>query len=298
MFNGHGHVASQPAGESNILLTKSHCSTVSLPPCLPSHYYWMGRHEGMGRLAGSFSKYDPCPQTGADTEGPWNVPPCLTDMRAGHVDAASQQGNRRVGSRSRLPTEWELAPIEEAQGACAHHWLPSWLIKLSIRSIRTRATRYPPFPASRTLTTPVLARPISPSIPNSGIRARSDLEPRSRPEMAGARCRIRGECCTHRTCRLEAPRSKFGWNHRGLYTSWGNRRSTMIFMISKTRIPGDQSMDVHQSQAQPSPHILITVSSCLVLPLTPVLTSSILPRSNVPFPLLSSFFLNILPVSG
>lgn len=72
----------------------------------------------------------------------------------------------------------------------------------------------------------------------------------------------------------------------------------MIFMISKTRIPGDQSMDVHQSQAQPSPHILITVSSCLVLPLTPVLMSSILPPSNVPFPMLSSCFLNILPVSG
>lgn len=99
------------------------------------------------------------------------MPPCLTDVRAGHVDAASQRGNRRVGSRSRLPTEWELAPIEEAQGACAHHWMPSWLIELSIRSIRTRATRYFPFPASRTLATPVLARPISPSIPNSGIRA-------------------------------------------------------------------------------------------------------------------------------
>lgn len=88
----------------------------------------------------------------------------------------------------------------------------------------------------------------------------------SRPEMAGARFRMRAEWWTHGTCRLVVPAVKVWVDRPRLCTSWGRTRdaearrlgrSAMIFMIFKTRIPGDQSMDplglsgLHQSHASP-----------------------------------------------
>lgn len=195
--------------------------------------------------------------------------------------SASHSASCRVGA----------SPHPRGSGSLLHIiYLPSWLIRLSILEHRNLDHRLFSIPAKQPLPrVPLSIHGMVSEIlgGGGGTRPPSSIKQSIladlRWQVPDVGCVMSGERTG--TCRLVVPGAQSsggttdGCAHPGERQALqeGRRlgRSTMIFMISKTRIPGDHSMDplafsvVHQSHVSPryipitSPSSHFQVFSCL-----------------------------------